>query len=164
MSGVDKVIDMGVAHQDSLCVVGWSYGGYLTSFVVTKTDCFKSASVGAGFPNLMSFTGTTDVPEFIPDYFGGQPWEKMEAYKKHSAMFNVKGVTKPTQIMHGEQDTRIPMGQGLEFYNALRQQGCPSEMVVYPRTPHSPREPKFVKDIADRVLIWINTHLGRTPH
>ncbi|MDW7760382.1 MAG: S9 family peptidase [Acidobacteriota bacterium] len=161
MSGVDKVIEMGVAHPNELCVMGWSYGGYLTSFVVTKTDRFKAASVGAGFPNLMSFTGTTDVPGFIPDYMGGQPWDRLEAYMKHSAMFNVKGVTTPTQILHGEVDTRIPIGQGLEFYNALKQQGCPTEMIVYPRTPHSPREPKFVVDITDRVLKWFNKHLGR---
>ena len=161
MSGVDKVIEMGVADPDSLCVMGWSYGGYLTSFVVTKTHRFKAASVGAGFPNLMSFTGTTDVPGFIPDYLGGQPWDRMEAYMKHSGMFHVKGVTTPTQILHGEEDTRIPIGQGLEFYSALKIQGCPTEMVVYPRTPHSPREPKFVIDIADRVLKWFNKHLGR---
>jgi dipeptidyl aminopeptidase/acylaminoacyl peptidase len=164
MSGVDKVIEMGVGHPDRLCVMGWSYGGYLTSFIVTKTDRFKAASVGAGFPDLISFTGTTDVPGFIPDYLAGQPWDRLDAYLKHSGMFNVKGVTTPTQILHGEEDTRIPIGQGLEFYNALKIQGCPTEMVVYPRTPHNPREPRFVVDIADRVLRWFNKHLGRGPN
>ena len=161
MSGVDKVVEMGVAHADSLCVMGWSYGGYMTSFVVTKNNRFKAASVGAGVTNLMSFTGTADIPSFLPDYFGGEPWDRMETYMKHSAMFQVKGVTTPTQVIHGEKDKRVPLSQGLELYNALKRQGCATEMIVYPRTPHGPREPKFVVDIGERIIDWFNRHLGR---
>lgn len=162
MAGVDKVVDMGVAHPDSLCVMGWSYGGYMTSFIVTKTQRFKAASVGAGVTNLMSFTGTADIPSFLPDYFGGEPWDRIETYMKHSAMFQVKGVSTPTQIIHGEQDKRVPLSQGLEFYNALKRQGCVTEMIVYPRQPHGIREPKFIVDIGTRILGWFNKHLGRS--
>ena len=72
MSGVDHVIGMGVADADRLGIMGWSYGGYMTSWVITQTKRFKAASVGAGVTNLMSFTGTADIPGFIPDYFGGE--------------------------------------------------------------------------------------------
>jgi dipeptidyl aminopeptidase/acylaminoacyl peptidase len=161
MTGVGKVIEMGIVHPDSLVVCGWSYGGFMTSFVVTKTKRFKAASVGAGVTNLMSFTGTADIPSFLPDYFGGETWDRMETYMKHSAMFNVKGVTTPTQVLHGEKDVRVPLSQGQEFYNALKRQGCQTEMITYPRTPHGPQEPKFIVDIGKRLIAWFNKHLGR---
>lgn len=162
MAGVDKVIEMGIAHPESLCVMGWSYGGYMTSMIVTKTKRFKAASVGAGVTDLFSFTGTADIPSFLPDYFSGEPWDRLETYMKHSAMFNVKGVSTPTLIIHGEEDRRVPLSQGLEFYNALKRQGCPTQMVVYPRQPHGIREPKFIVDIGNRILDWFNKYLGRT--
>ncbi len=161
MSGVDRVIEMGIAHPDSLCVMGWSYGGYMTSFIVTKTNRFKAASVGAGLPNLISFTGTTDIPSFIPDYFGGEFWDRPEIYMKHSGIFHVKNVTTPTQILHGEKDRRVPLSQGEEFYNALKRRGLVTEMIVYPRMPHGLREPKFIEDAGKRIIKWFNKNLGR---
>ncbi len=161
VAGVNKVMGMGVAHPDSLCVMGWSYGGYMTSFIITKTKQFKVASVGAGVTNLYSFSGTSDIPSFLPDYFGGEPWDRVETYMKHSAMFNIQGVQIPTQIIHGEEDVRVPLSQGLELYNALKRQGCPTEMIVYPRTPHGPQEPKFIQDIGERILAWFDLHLRR---
>ena len=71
MSGVDALVARGIADPERLGVMGWSYGGYMTSWIVTQTRRFKAASVGAGVTNLMSFTGTADIPSFIPDYFGG---------------------------------------------------------------------------------------------
>ncbi|MBF8296058.1 MAG: hypothetical protein HW389_2603 [Bacteroidetes bacterium] len=161
-TGVDKVLEMGVAHRDSLVVCGWSYGGFMTSFTVTKTKRFKAASVGAGVTNLMSFTGTADIPSFLPSYFGGEFWDRMDTYVKHSAMFHIKGVSTPTQVIHGLSDVRVPPSQGYEFYTALKRQGCPTEMIVYPRTPHGPQEPKFIQDIGDRMIAWFNKHLGRS--
>lgn len=161
MAGVDKTIEMGLAHPDSLCVTGWSYGGYMTSTIITKTNRFKASMVGAGVTNLMSFNGTADIPSFIPDYFGGEFWEKEEIYRKHSAMFNVKSVKTPTLVIHGEADPRVPVSQGYELYIALKRLGVTTEMVVYPRTPHGPQEPKFIQDIGERVLLWFNQYLGR---
>ncbi|MEX2117905.1 MAG: S9 family peptidase [Bacteroidota bacterium] len=162
MTGVDKVIEMGIAHRDSLVVCGWSYGGYMTSFIVTKTNRFKAASVGAGVTNLMSFVGTADIASFLPDYFGGEYWDKMETYMKHSAMFHIKNVSTPSQVIHGEKDARVPLSQGQEFYIALKRRGIPTEMIVYPRTQHGPQEPKFIADIGKRILAWFNTHLRKS--
>ncbi|NIR73186.1 prolyl oligopeptidase family serine peptidase [candidate division KSB1 bacterium] len=161
IAGVNKVVGLGVAHPDSLCVMGWSYGGYMTSFIVTKSNRFKAASVGAGVTNLFSFAGTADIPSFLPDYFGGEPWDRLDTYMKHSAMFQIQDVTIPTQIIHGEEDERVPISQGHELYNALKRQGCPTEMIVYPRTSHGVREPKFIQDIGERVIAWFNRHLDR---
>jgi dipeptidyl aminopeptidase/acylaminoacyl peptidase len=154
VAGVDALVAKGVADPERLGIMGWSYGGYMTSWVITQTKRFKAASVGAGVTNLMSFTGTTDIPSFIPDYFGGEHWDAFEAWRTHSAMFNVKGVTTPTLIQHGEADRRVPISQGYEFYNALKRQGVTTQMVVYPRQPHGLQEPKLVLDAMTRNLEW----------
>ena len=161
MAGVDHVISMGVADPDRLAVMGWSYGGFMTSWVVTHTHRFKAAAVGAGVTDLWSFTGTSDIHGFLPDYFSGEPWNNFDGYYNHSPMAFVKGVTTPTLILHGEADVRVPTTQGYEFYNALKRQGVTVKMVVYPRTPHGPREPKFLLDIMQRHLAWVAQYVGK---
>ena len=160
MTGVDRVIEMGVADPARLGVMGWSYGGFMTSWVVTQTNRFKAASAGAPVTNLMSFNGTADIPSFIPDYFGGQFWEVMDLYQKHSPMFNVKAVTTPTMIQHGEADVRVPISQGYEFYNALKMKGVPTRMLVLPRQPHGPNEPKMQLAAMKANLEWFEKYIG----
>jgi dipeptidyl aminopeptidase/acylaminoacyl peptidase len=159
MAGVDKVIEMGVADPDRMAVMGWSYGGFMTSWVVGHTNRFKAAAVGAGVTDLFSFNGTADIPGFLPDYFGGEPWEQYDAFSKHSPISYVQNVKTPTLILHGEADERVPTSQGYEFYHALRNRGVTTKMAVYPRTPHGPREPKFILDIAQRHLDWVDEYV-----
>jgi len=161
MSGVDEVIKMGVGHSDSLCLMGWSYGGYMTSFSVTRTDRFKAASMGAGLPNLVSMVTTTDIPDYLVAHMGSEFWEDYKTYEKHSAIYRIKNVTIPTQVIHGANDLRVPFTQGQEFYVALKRKGVPTEMIVYPRTPHGPREPKLLMDVTPRILSWFEKHLRR---
>jgi dipeptidyl aminopeptidase/acylaminoacyl peptidase len=160
MAGVDEAVARGIADPERLGVMGWSYGGFMTSWTITQTKRFKAASVGAGVTNLMSFNGTSDIPGFIPDYFGAESWEDLELYRKHSALFQVKGVTTPTLILHPEADVRVPISQGYELYNALKRQGVPVRMVTYPRQGHGPTEPKFVLDIGERLLDWFDRRLA----
>jgi dipeptidyl aminopeptidase/acylaminoacyl peptidase/ectoine hydroxylase-related dioxygenase (phytanoyl-CoA dioxygenase family) len=159
MTGVDHVIDLGIADPERLGVMGWSYGGFMTSWVITHTNRFKAASVGAAVTNLVSFTGTADIPGFIPDYFDGQFWDDLEKYRKHSPMFNVKGVTTPSLIQHGESDIRVPISQGYELYNALKAQGVPTRMLVLPRQPHGPNEPKLILKTLQSNLEWFEKYL-----
>ena len=159
MSGIDHVIDLGLADPKRLGVMGWSYGGFMTSWTITQTKRFRAASVGAGVTNLMSFTGTADIPSFLPDYFGGEFWDKFDAYRGHSAMFHIKGAVTPTLIQHGERDERVPLSQGKELYNALKRQGCPTKMVLYPRTPHGIAEPRLLLDCMNRNLEWFDRHV-----
>ena len=164
MTGVDAMIERGVADGERLGVMGWSYGGYMTSWILSQTDRFKAASVGAGIPNLMSFTGTADVPGFVPDYFGGEFWEVPEAWQEHSALFNIGGATTPTLIQHGEEDARVPVSQAYELRNALERQGVDVTMVVYPRQPHGIQEPKLQLDAMRRNLNWFDRWvMGRIP-
>ena len=159
MTGVDHVLEMGITHPDSLCVMGWSYGGYMTSFLVTKTDRFQAASMGAGLPNLISMVTTTDIPDYLVAHMGGEFWNDYTTYEKHSAMYRIKNVVTPTQVIHGAEDLRVPFTQGQEFYIALKRRNIPTEMIVYPRTPHGPREPKFLMDVSKRILKWFEKHL-----
>ena len=159
MSGVDEVVEMGVAHPDSLLLMGWSYGGYMTSFAVTQTDRFRAASMGAGLPNLVSMVTTTDIGDYLVGHLGDEYFNDYETYEKHSAVYHIRNVTTPTQVIHGAQDLRVPFTQGQEFFNSLRRLGVDTEMVVYPRTPHGPTEPKFLMDVSERILTWFNRHL-----
>jgi dipeptidyl aminopeptidase/acylaminoacyl peptidase len=163
MTGVDHVIGLGLADSDRMGVMGWSYGGFMTAWVITHTQRFKAASVGAGVTNLVSFTGTADIPSFLPDYFHGEFWDNLEAYREHSPMFYVKGVRTPTLIQHGERDERVPLSQGQELYNALKRQGCTTKMVTYPRTPHAIEEPRLLLDCMERNLEWFDRYVRESP-
>ena len=162
MTGVDHVLAMGIADSNNQFVMGWSYGGYMTSWVVTQTDRFKAASMGAGLPNLVSMVTTTDIPDYIVAHAGGKEfWEDYEEYEKHSAIYHIKNATTPTQVIHGANDLRVPFTQGQEFYNALKRKGVDTEMVVYPRTPHGPQEPKLLMDVSPRILAWFEKYLSQ---
>ena len=159
LAGVDEVIEMGVAHPDSLLLMGWSYGGYMTSFAVTQTDRFRAASMGAGLPNLVSMVTTTDIGDYLVGHMGEEYFNDYETYEKHSAIYHIKNVTTPTQVIHGALDLRVPFTQGQEFYTSLLRLGVDTEFVVYPRTPHGPTEPKFLMDVSERILVWFNKYL-----
>lgn len=159
MSGVDHVIAMGIADANRLGVMGWSYGGYLTSMIITKTNRFKAASAGAPVTNLMSFNGTADIPSFVADYFESEFWDNPAIYSKHSAMFNIKNSKTPTLIQHGENDLRVPISQGYELYNALKRQGVPTRMIVLPRQPHGIQEPRLQIATMQSNLDWFDKYL-----
>jgi dipeptidyl aminopeptidase/acylaminoacyl peptidase len=161
MAGVDLTVDRGIAHPDSLALMGWSYGGYMTSYAVTKTDRFQAASMGAGLPNLISMVGTTDIPDYLVAHMGGEFWDRYDTYERHSAIYQIANVTTPTQVLHGAEDNRVPTRQGQEFYRALKRQDVPTELALYPRTPHGPREPKLLMDVTPRIIAWFDHHLGR---
>jgi len=158
ISGVDHLIADGTVDPSRMAVMGWSYGGYMTNWVITRTGRFKAAASGAGLSNLPSMWGTNDIPSTLDDYFGGTWFEQPERYLKMSPLYHVKNASTPTLFLHGEADIRVPTSQGAEMYNALRRKSVETQMVVYPRTPHGPREPKFVLDIMRRHIDWVEKH------
>jgi dipeptidyl aminopeptidase/acylaminoacyl peptidase len=158
MAGVDTLVERGIADPDHLTVNGWSYGGFMTSTIVTKTDRFRSAIVGAAVTNLASFTGTADIPEFSRSYFRSWPWEDPQVYVDRSALFHAGNVKTPSLVVHGDRDDRVPVSQGWEFYNALKAVGVPTELLILPRQPHGPREPKLLRICHERFLRWTETH------
>jgi len=156
MSGIDYLVKQGIADPDKLGIMGWSYGGYMTSWVNSQTNRFKAASVGAGITNVHSFYGQTDIPVALEAYFGGKPWSDLETYKKSSAMFFATNVKTPTLIQHGEKDDRVPIPQAQELYIMLKETGVPVEFAIYPRQGHLIMEPKLQLDMLTRNLNWFN--------
>ncbi len=154
MAGVDKMINEEIADSSRLYVAGWSYGGYLTSFIVSRTKRFRAASMGAGLPDLVSMVYTTDIADYMVAHMGNELWNDYDMYMKHSAMFRLNEITTPLQILHGKDDLRVPASQGEELYTALKRKGVPTELVLYPRTGHVPAEPKLLMDVTPRILKW----------
>jgi dipeptidyl aminopeptidase/acylaminoacyl peptidase len=160
MSGVDAVVAMGVADPNRMAVMGWSYGGYMTNWVVTQTNRFKCAATGAGLSDMISMWGTNDIPSVLDDYFEGTSYEQPQRYIQMSPLAHIQNAKTPMLILHGEADIRVPTSQGYEMYTALKRKGTPVEMVVYPRTPHGPQEPKFILDIMHRHIDWVAKYLA----
>jgi len=161
MSGVDYVISLGFVDPERMGVEGWSYGGYMSQFIVSHTDRFKAAVPGAGMSNMISFYGTTDIQRFTIWYMTGHPWESLEIYKRSSPIFSVDKVKTPTRILFGEEDRRVPIEQGEQFYTALRQRGVDVEMIRYPREPHGLREPYHQIDRIERTVEWFDRYLKK---
>lgn len=164
MTGVDHVIAEGIADPNKLAVMGWSYGGYMTNWVITQTTRFKCAAAGAGLSNMPSMWGTNDIPGLIDEYFSGAWYDQPQRYEKLSPLYHVKNVTTPTLFLHGEQDFRVPITQAHEMHSALERRGVKTEMVTYPRTPHGPQEPKFMQDIMQRHIDWVEKFIGASAN
>jgi dipeptidyl aminopeptidase/acylaminoacyl peptidase len=163
MAGVDAMIERGIADKDRLAVCGWSYGGFMTSTIVTKTDRFRAAAVGAGVTDLISMAGTCDIPEFNRSYFDSWPWQDPQFYVDHSAVLHAGSVKTPTLVVHGEKDERVPPSQGWEFYTALKKVGVPTDLLLLPRTPHGPREPRLLKSVHEWHLDWLGKYTLGAP-
>jgi dipeptidyl aminopeptidase/acylaminoacyl peptidase len=162
MTGVDFCIDQGWADPERLICYGWSYGGYMSYWIVTQTDRFKAVSPGAGLPNLYSMYSTTDIPGYL-SWFFGTPWEQEAIYDKLSPIRHVRNVKSPVLIMHGAEDARVPYSQAVEFYQALRDLGKDVTFVRYPRAGHGISEPRHRIDQLRRYLEFFSKHVGLTP-
>ena len=160
MTGVDYLINQGIADPDRLLIDGWSYGGYMTAWIVTQTDRFKAACCGAGLSNLVSMYAQHDIPNFMKLYFeGSSPYQKMELYIKHSPISYINQAKTPTLILHGGEDKRVPVPQAEEFYAGLKAVGVEVEFVKYPREGHTIQEPRHIIDILKRKLEWFKKHI-----
>ena len=160
MAGVDKVIDMGIADPDRLAVQGWSYGGYMTAWIITQTDRFKAAAVGAGPSNLFSMYGTTDIPDMFHWYFDGDIYgERKQLYSERSPISHINRVVTPTLIVHGQWDRRVPVGQAQEIHRALLRRNVPTKLILYPREGHVPLEISHQRDLFQRWISWFSKYV-----
>ena len=107
MSGVDALVASGLADPDRLGAFGWSYGGYMTFWILTQTDRFKAVSPGAGLTNIYSMYSQNDIQRYLRWFYSDKaPWDATDLYWDRSPMKYVKNVKTPTMIMHGQVDTR----------------------------------------------------------
>ncbi len=154
MNGVDQVIKMGVTEESMLGVMGWSYGGYMSSWIVGHTNRFKAASIGAPVVDLVFQNLTDDIEGFLPSYFKSDPWNNWSMYSEHSPLRFVQNVQTPVMLQHGEADQRVPLGNSVMFYNALKRRNIPVKLLVLPRQPHGPSEPRMVLKTMQTNIEW----------
>jgi dipeptidyl aminopeptidase/acylaminoacyl peptidase len=163
MAGVDHAVALGTADPNRLGVGGWSYGGILTNYVISKTTRFKGAISGAGGILWAASYGHDHYQrEYIIEL--GEPWKARQVWDRvSSAFYNVEKITTPTLIMGGEEDWNVPIMNSEHLYQALRQLGRTTELVVYPGQHHGISKPSYQKDLYERYLAWYDKYVKGEP-
>lgn len=161
ITGVDHVIELGIADPDQLVVGGWSGGGFLTNWTITHSDRFKAAVSGAGISNWVSFQGTADVRSVFDRYLGPVDKKDVETHWRLSPIRSIAKAKTPTLILYGEADARVPPSQGYELYEGLKSRGVETKLVLYPGEPHAIQGRKHQLDVLERAIDWYERHLGR---
>jgi len=159
VAGVDWCVSRGIADEKRLGVYGGSYGGYMTSWLIGHTRRFRAAVAQCAVTDQVSMYGTTDIPTFLAKCLGGSPGEQYERYWLQSPVAHVPNIRTPTLIITGEADERVHPTQSWELYRQLKAAGVRTELVLYPREPHSVGEPHHRLDNLDRVLNWFDRYL-----
>jgi dipeptidyl aminopeptidase/acylaminoacyl peptidase len=158
MAGVDYAIAQGYADPERLGVGGWSYGGILTNYVITKTDRFKAAITGASEVLYISNYGHDHYQRQWEAELG-LPWESRENWERISPFNYVENIVTPTLIMGGEHDWNVPILNSEQLYQALRRLGRETQLVVYPGQSHGIRVPSYQKDRLERYLAWYGKYV-----
>jgi dipeptidyl aminopeptidase/acylaminoacyl peptidase len=160
-AGVDHVIKMGIADPDKLGVGGWSYGGILTNYLIASDNRFKAATSGAGVAFPLAFYGHD---QYIHQYDNeiGPPWKKgLEPWIKISYPFlHADRIKTPTLFLCGDKDFNVPLLGSEQMYQALRNVGTPSQLIIYPGENHGIARPSFQRDRMQRYLDWYAKYLG----
>ena len=161
LDGVDHLIATGLADPARVGIGGGSYGGYTSAWATTyASDRFKAAIPWMGISNWISMTGTSDI--FLENstvHWALVMYENYDKYWERSPLKYIDRAKTPTLIIHGAADPRVPPGQSLELYTALKWKGVPVEYVTYPREGHGVAERAHQEDFMNRVLTFFQTHL-----
>jgi dipeptidyl aminopeptidase/acylaminoacyl peptidase len=148
-------------------VLGGSYGGYMTNWVVTQTNRFKAAVAMRSTCNRMSQFGASDMAFMNGDFeFDGDPWDNPGAYLDVSPLMHVKNVQTPIMILHSEQDLRCPIEQGEEWFTALKKTGKTAVLVRFPDENHElsrAGKPKHRIERLEFILAWFDRYLAPKP-
>jgi len=164
ISGVDALIAKGWVDKDSVGVMGWSQGGYISAFITASSDRFKAVSVGAGISDWMTYYANTDITPFTPQYLHATPWDEPEIYKKTSPITYILKAKTPTLIQHGENDRRVPIPNAYELRQALEDRGVPVKMVVYKGFGHGITKPKQQRAVMEENEKWFAQYIwGEKP-
>jgi dipeptidyl aminopeptidase/acylaminoacyl peptidase len=137
MAVVDTALEkFAFVDRDRLGVIGGSYGGYMTSWIIGHTNRFKAAVSERAVNNLVSMFGSSDIFWVFERQFGGPMWDNMEAYIEKSPSTYAKDIETPLLVMHSEQDLRCNIEQGEHLFNLLRLMGKDVEMLRFPAESH----------------------------
>ncbi|WP_283751240.1 S9 family peptidase [Bacillus cereus] len=159
ISGVDKLVEEGIADKDRVGVMGWSNGGYISAFCSTFSNRFKAISVGGGITNWSTHYVNTDIPYFIRMHLGNTPWNDPEIYTKTSPMTYIKSACTPTLIQHGEKDARIPTSNAYELYQGLRDMEVDTELIIFKGMAYSSDQPGIHVAIMKQNSMWLSHYI-----
>ena len=168
MNGVDEALKRYPwIDADRMGVTGGSYGGFMTNWIVGHTNRFKAAVTLRSVANFISDDGTRDgAYGHMPD-FGGDIFEKFDLYWERSPLKYAHNVKTPTLILHSDNDFRVPIEQGEQWFRALKHFGVTTEMVMFPRENHNltrTGEPKHLVESLNWQLYWFDRFLNNNPN
>lgn len=158
-SGLDHLVEQGVADPDRLGAMGWSAGGSVTAALATKTTRFKAFSVGAGISNYATYYALSDQPTSPIAYLEATPWDDPDIYLQTSAMGSIRDAVTLTLIQHGREDGRVPFANGMELFRGLKGVGVETELVVFESTGHIISRPRERLAAMEQNVRWFDKHL-----
>ncbi len=160
LSGIDAMIERGVADPARIGTMGVSYGGFMSAWLVTQDQRFKAAVAGSPVTEWYSFTFTTNIPRwglwFLDD---ANPAESGNQLHARSPVFQASKASTPTLLTAGAKDRCTPPGQAREFYQALTSHGVDSELVIYPEEGHGVSRFPAVTDYLTRLVTWFEKYM-----
>jgi dipeptidyl aminopeptidase/acylaminoacyl peptidase len=163
LTPIQALVDEGIADPARLAVTGYSYGGFMTCWLTSRTDRFAAAVTGGCVTNQVSLFGTSDLGWFLgAKEIGATPTDEPKRLHEHSPITYVGDVTAPTLVLHGENDDRCPIEQAEQWFASLRAAGVPTRMVRYPGGSHlfiALGRPSHRLDYNRRVVEWLNEHV-----
>ena len=163
MAALDAACRRPYVDARRLGVHGYSYGGYMSAWIVGQTERFNAAAIGAPVIDLVSMYGQTDIAvTFGEPQWGGLPHDNFEEYVRRSPLTHAPNVQTPVLLLHGEADIRVPISQSEEYYVALKRRRKTVEFVRYPDCSHlflRVGHPALRKDYYDRVVAWFDRWL-----
>ena len=160
MAGVNALKKRGFVDESRIAVSGWSYGGYMTSWMSGHYDIFKAAVAGAAVNNFVHEYALSDNNVTVRYSFEGSPYnaKTAKAWIAQSPITYAHAIKAPTLIITDTGDTRVPATQSFEMYHALKDNGVETKFVAYPVGGHFPGDPIRTADVYRRWIEWIDVH------
>ena len=160
LSGVDALVQQGLADRERVGSMGWSQGGYISAFLTTRhSERFKAISVGAGISDWMTYYVNTDIHPFTRQYLKATPWDDPKIYADTSPMTYIKQARTPTLIQHGDQDARVPIPNAFQLYQGLRDQNVPVQLSIFKGFGHGINKPKANRAAMQQNFEWFNRYI-----
>ncbi|HCO94253.1 MAG TPA: S9 family peptidase, partial [Phycisphaerales bacterium] len=160
IAAVDHIIKLGYADPDRLGVKGYSYGGFMTNVVITRTDRFKAAVSGAGHSLFVANYGH-DIYQKWYEWELDLPWKNRQLWEKLSPLNQIHKVTTPTLFACGQKDWNVPVLNSELMYQSLKRLGVETQLVVYPNSHHGGWKKQYNRDYYQRTLAWMDKYLKK---
>jgi dipeptidyl aminopeptidase/acylaminoacyl peptidase len=163
LTGVDALVKDRIANPDQLVIGGYSYGGYMTNWLITQTTRFKAAVTGAGAVEHVANWGNDDTTFDDAYFLGGLPWEAADRYRSEGAIYQLNKVRTPTHIVAGADDVRVAVLEDYLLDRALHELNVPSNLLIFPGEGHSlAKNPWHGKIKVREELKWLAQYGGVT--